>query len=214
MTATPSPVLSDLVEELRALSERLVRGDLDEQEAAYLADALRARRPADSASPVPPIGPTTPWFWALAPEHRDGSAGWWRDNPVAPPVRLWWEDAELHGHARLGLPFTGPVGRVHGGFVAAVLDHVLAHLLVGLGRQGMTTELHVSYVRATPLDTDLDLRAGCASHDGRRTTAWAEVRHAGTVTARAIGSFVTPTPPATAGTPVTTSSSLERSTTP
>jgi hypothetical protein len=80
---------------------------------------------------------------------------------------------------------------VHGGYVAAVLDHLLGHYLVGIGRSGFTLALTIDYPAGTPIETDLALAVGHSSIDGRKTRAWAEIHHDGVTTARAEGLFLT-----------------------
>lgn len=175
-----------LVHEIRRLADAVVEGRMSDEVAAQTAATVSA---IVDVLPVQRLA--TPWYWQLPPATRDGSSGWLRDNPTAPPVHLEWEGDTLTGTVRLGLPFIGPPGRVHGGYVAAVLDHVLAHYLVGIGRSGFTLELTIRYPEGTPIESDLELAVGLAATDGRKTWAWAEIRHQGAATARAEGLFLT-----------------------
>lgn len=175
-----------LVHEIRRLTEAVVDGRMSDELAAETASAVSS---VVDVLPVQRLA--TPWYWQLPADDRDGSSGWLRDNPAAPPVDLVWEGESLAGSLRLGIPFIGPPGRVHGGYVAAVLDHVLGHYLVGIGRSGYTLELTIGYPNGTPINADLELAVGHSSIDGRKTRAWAEIRHDGKVTARADGLFLT-----------------------
>ena len=184
-----------LVRELRNLVEDVVVTDLADEEAGRLAHdvvLLRERLPVSQR--------VMPWYRTMPAEHRDGSAGWLRHNPVVPPVGFVVEGQELRGSVRFGTAFTGPRGRAHGGYLAATLDHVLGMFLADVGIFVLTLSLEVTYPAPTPLHTDLEVRAGLTSNDGRKPRAWAEVRHDGVTTARAEGLFLKYEPvPATTG---------------
>jgi acyl-coenzyme A thioesterase PaaI-like protein len=173
--------------ELRRLCSASVGAALD-------ADTIRdlTARLAEMNAELPVERVQWPWYWDLPPESRDGSAGWERFNPVTPPIRIL--DAAPEGMpralARLDLPFTGPVASVHGGFVAAMLDHALGMYLRAIDRSSVTTELRIAYLAKTPLYVDLEIFIGYTEVDERRTEAWAEIRHGGRVTARADGNFL------------------------
>lgn len=175
-----------LVHEIRRLADAVVDGRMSDEVAAEAAATV-----SSIVDVLPVQRLATPWYWQLPPTTRDGSSGWLRDNPAAPPVHLVWDVDVLTGSVRLGLPFIGPPGRVHGGYVAAVLDHVLGHYLVGIGRSGFTLELTIRYPEGTPIDSDLEIAVGHSAIDGRKTWAWAEIRDQGVTTARAEGLFLT-----------------------
>jgi acyl-coenzyme A thioesterase PaaI-like protein len=176
-----------LVEEVRRLAEVMVAAEVDDAEAASAAAVVAGITRGLAGSP--PLG--TPWFWRLPTSSKDGSAGWLRHNPVAPPVRIVRvADGILTGELRFGMPYVGPPGRVHGGYLAAVLDHVLGMYLSAIGRPSLTLSLTTSYAGPTPLNVDLALAAGHSIQDGRKTHAWAEIRHNGVTTSRAEGLFL------------------------
>jgi acyl-coenzyme A thioesterase PaaI-like protein len=176
-----------LVEEVRQLTEVMVAADVDDGEAAAAAAVVAGLTQGLAASP--PL--RTPWFWSLPTPSKDGSAGWLRHNPVAPPVRIARvADGRLTGELRFGMPYVGPPGRVHGGYLAAVLDHVLGMYLSAIGRPSLTLSLTTTYPAPTPLDVDLTLAAGHSIEDGRKTHAWAEIGHDGVTTSRAEGLFL------------------------
>lgn len=175
-----------LVRQLRGLIEDVVVADLADRDAARLARDIVLLR-----NRVPVTQRLVPWYRVdLPPDQRDGSAGWLRHNPVTPPVGFTVLGRELHGSVRFGVPFTGPRGRAHGGYLAATLDHVLGMFLAELGIFVLTLRLEVTYPAPTPLDTELDVRAGLLVDDGRKPSAWAEIRHDGVTTARAEGLFL------------------------
>ncbi|MGH2685378.1 MAG: PaaI family thioesterase, partial [Actinomycetota bacterium] len=120
-------------------------------------------------------------------------------NPMAPPVEVWPVDGGVRAAARLGAAYVGPPGRVHGGWVAAILDQVLGFACVAAGHPAMTGTLTVTLRQATPLHDDLDIVARILEVDGRRVTARGAISAGGAVTAEAEGTFIKALAPAGAG---------------
>ncbi|MGW4526831.1 PaaI family thioesterase [Amycolatopsis sp. NPDC004378] len=93
-------------------------------------------------------------------------------NPLAPP--LSWVHvgpAVVRAEVLLGPAHEGPPGRVHGGWVAAVLDHVLGRATAAAGFPGMTASLTVDYLRGTPYAVPLTAEARLERRDGRKLHA-------------------------------------------
>ncbi|MCO8129118.1 PaaI family thioesterase [Acidimicrobiia bacterium EGI L10123] len=175
--------------------------------AEVIADRLEARQDAD------------PWATRTGARTVDLSdpAGFLplnpvigRLNPIAPPVELEVVDREVRGRARLGTAYVGPPGRVHGGWVAAILDQVLGLASVAAGHPGMTASLTVHMRRATPLHSDLTVEARQLSVDGRRSTVWGAIFADGVLTAEAEGVFVLPRQPHVGGAGVESGSGSSR----
>ena len=55
--------------------------------------------------------------------ERSGISG--RSNPLAPPVQWTVGDDGTHGSAVYSRAYEGPIGHVHGGFVAAAFDDLM-----------------------------------------------------------------------------------------
>jgi hypothetical protein len=86
-------------------------------------------------------------------------------NPCFPEYRFDRLDAEkASGSVVFPLPYEGPRGLVHGGFLAVFFDCVTQHHNCAAGRTGKTRTLTVAYRRPTPLLTelrfDIDRRIG------------------------------------------------------
>jgi acyl-coenzyme A thioesterase PaaI-like protein len=98
-------------------------------------------------------------------------------NPLAPP--LSWthvEPAGVRAEVLLGAAHEGPPGRVHGGWVAAVLDHVLGRATAAAGFPGMTASLTVDYHHGTPYSVPLCAEGRLERRDGRKLHATATLR--------------------------------------
>lgn len=113
-----------------------------------------------------------------------------RCSPIAPPVDMTLRGGEVRGTARLGQAYVGPPGRVHGGWVCALLDQVLGFACVADGNPSFTATITVHLRKATPLDTELELSGRVTDVSGRRVTAWGAIHAAGELTAEAEGLFV------------------------
>jgi acyl-coenzyme A thioesterase PaaI-like protein len=145
---------------------------------------------------------TMPWPEASSMHraHRPFSPVIGTANPIAPPLLVTPdpEGVEIGARAVVGdvtmRPiYEGPPGAIHGGWVAALLDQLLGHANAISGVGGMTIELTVRYLRRTPYDVPLRLRARTDSVDGRRVRASGEIVADGVVTAEASGVFLQPT---------------------
>ena len=90
----------------------------------------------------------------------------------------------------LGMAYRGPPGRVHGGFVATLLDHLMGYAAGTVGTLVFTRSLTVEYDHAVPLFEELDIEARVDQVDGRKIWVLGEIRAAGSVVARARGLWV------------------------
>jgi acyl-coenzyme A thioesterase PaaI-like protein len=108
-------------------------------------------------------------------------------NPTAGRARLWIEDDAVCGTVTTCPIHAGPIGTVHGGVVAALLDELANLAVLACGHVGYTKTLTVDYRRPTPLGVELQLWAHCAGRTGDVFLTTAEVRHQGRVTASAVG---------------------------
>jgi acyl-coenzyme A thioesterase PaaI-like protein len=186
-----TPEALALVRAARELVEAVVRTDVAAAERAAATDALRVvtERLRDRQRPGA----------VLLVRHPDGriehltQAGSGRLNPQAPDITFDPLRApvgppapvELVARCTLTPSFGGPPGRVHGGQVAALLDEVVGFAAFAAGAPGMTVSLTVSYRRATPHSTPLEVRARLDRMEGRKRWASGEVVAAGEVTATA-----------------------------
>jgi acyl-coenzyme A thioesterase PaaI-like protein len=116
-------------------------------------------------------------------------------NPIAPPMRVrTCDDGSVVGEATMRPIHEGPPGVVHGGWVASLLDQLLGHANAAAGVGGFTAQLTVRYLRPTPYDAPLLLRARTDKVDGRQVMSSGEIVADGVVTAEASGVFKMPSP--------------------
>ena len=112
-------------------------------------------------------------------------------NPLAPPLS-WVHVGPDSARADLvlGPAHEGPPGRVHGGWVAAVLDHVLGRATAAAGFPGMTASLTVDYHHGTPYGVPLTAEGRLTTRDGRKLHATGELRAGDLVCATATALLV------------------------
>ncbi|RFU20285.1 PaaI family thioesterase [Geodermatophilus marinus] len=167
-------MVGDLGDALRELADAAVRTEVAEEElAAVAADArgLAARLRADARSPYEVARVDDPeraerWY---SPVYGPGS-------PVAPALEASdTPDGRATGRVTVGKAHEGPLGLVHGGVVATLLDHVLARAVRAAGHGGLTATLTVRYRRPVRLGVPLLLDAEAGTVQGRRTTATARL---------------------------------------
>ena len=113
-----------------------------------------------------------------------------RLSPLAPPLRMTWQDPLAIGEVRFGVPYEGPPGCVHGGVIAATFDQVfnVANLMRGVA--GPTRRLEVRYLKPTPLAAELRFEGWVERVEGREVHTHGRVLHGEVVTVEAAGVFV------------------------
>lgn len=145
---------------------------------------------AAKATPSPPFHEMTLPDWK---RFADRSMVSGPIHPFALPLEMRLEDGKAVAPANLGLPYQGPPGRVHGGYVAVMLDHVMGFACGQLAHgQVFTRTLTVDYDAATPLLTDLTVEAEVERVDGRKFWVTGLIRTADEVTVRAHGLWLRP----------------------
>ncbi|HSZ41663.1 MAG TPA: PaaI family thioesterase [Trebonia sp.] len=110
---------------------------------------------------------------------------------IAPPLRMrGWPDGSVSGDVTLGLLYEGPPGRVHGGILALLVDHVFGVANFWAGAVGPTAELTMRYKRPTPLFTPLTVTARQEGVDGRKILTTGTISANGDVCVAAAGLFI------------------------
>ena len=166
----------EIGEQLRQLTDRLVRTKVDGQQLATvkqsLADLLAQfpvpdRQDSRAATKHLFSGQATveDVYQVMDYDVVAGAA-----NPLMPP--LHWSQQSPDGVAAdvcYSDAYEGPPGRVHGGILALLLDGVLARAVHAGHRIGMTGTLSIRYLAASPLHENLQARAHIVRQEGRKT---------------------------------------------
>jgi len=84
-----------------------------------------------------------------------------RCNPSRPDVDVRIGDGEVVGRAVFSRRFVGPAGHAHGGISAMLADQIVAAAPMAIGVRTVTKSLTVRYLRALPLDEEVELWAVC-----------------------------------------------------
>ena len=113
-------------------------------------------------------------------------------HPMSPGLRHWFDGDKVYGAVTFNWAYEGPPNHVHGGWVAAILDHFMGMAQVRAGNAGMTGGLDVRYRRPTPLNCELELVASLTPLSERKMQVDAELSHEGELTASASAVFVKP----------------------
>jgi acyl-coenzyme A thioesterase PaaI-like protein len=168
LTGADEPTLSEIADELHAISARLA------------GDGLRDSMPWPDEE-------------SMRRGHRPYSPVIGAANPLAPPlvVRVL-DDGSVVGECTMRPIHEGPPGVVHGGWVATLLDQLRGHANAAAGAGGFTAQLTIRYLRPTPYGVPLTVRARTDEVDGRRVFASGEIVANGEVTAEATGLFKMP----------------------
>lgn len=146
---------------LRRLVDALCVTDLPDADAERLAETVE--RLADDVAPHPALTDPARRYFQSSPlvGYR---------NPVAPPI-----DRHREGEDRavcdvtLGARYEGNAGWVHGAWVAAVWDEVLAVARAPMEQPSVTGTLTIRYRSPTPIDTPLHFEAHADRIEGRKT---------------------------------------------
>jgi hypothetical protein len=185
----------ELVREVKRLIDLTAHIDVeraDRDELAQLADDAASL--ADRLEPLPSLLEVGGMAAQNGPQgallERSGISG--RANPLAPPMQ-WHPDGDvLRGWATYSPAYEGPIGNVHGGFVAAAFDDLMGMAQMASGSAGYTGTLTVKMLRPTPLNKRIDYEAGVERVDGRKIYVWAKSRDAATLLAEAQILFIAP----------------------
>lgn len=113
-----------------------------------------------------------------------------RYSAISLPLELHIEGDKLIGTGVYNEAYEGPNRCVHGGFVAAIYDQVLAQSNILNKTGGPTASLSVRYLKPTPLHVPLRFEAWTASIEGRKVIAHGRCLVDGEVVSEAEGLFI------------------------
>lgn len=113
-------------------------------------------------------------------------------NAIAPPLRIETDaGGSVCATVDLGAAYEGPVGHVHGGVCALILDHLLGATAHRPGEPAFTGTLQLRFLRPTPLGTPR-AEAWVEHEDGRKTYARGRILNGDETTVEAQGIFIRP----------------------
>lgn len=123
--------------------------------------SLGSRIPPD---PTPRVGAAAPGDGRVYLDHARHIGAY---NPSFPEYDIVVDGDRAHGSVTFPLPYEGPPGIVHGGFLAVFFDCAVQHHNCDVGVAGRTTSLSVRYRKPTPLLTPLAFTIGRTVSEGR-----------------------------------------------
>ncbi len=95
-------------------------------------------------------------------------------HPFVPATTIEHADGITKGTVYFDVAYEGPPGCVHGGFVSFFFDQILGNHNMAHNIPAMTARLTVSYLKPTPLMTELSFEVRTENVDGRKVInrAW------------------------------------------
>jgi acyl-coenzyme A thioesterase PaaI-like protein len=180
---------------LRDLAREVTTADVDDGEFASIGDALESVHSHLSQRPrlvrrtagLHEAGRATRRVGREPIYDRDPLVG--LSNPLAPPLREVESDGARVWDVTFGDAYEGHPGLVHGGYVAAVIDHVLGVTASRAGSASMTGTLTTRYRRPTPIRTRLVCTGRVTRVDGRKVFCEAHLEAEGAIVADAEGVY-------------------------
>lgn len=180
-----------LVAAVRDLVDVTIRTRVDEAEVRRVTaevEALTGRLGLDAldgAAGVHYNSEGRSWNW--------GNAAVGVRNPVAPPLTISHDDDGVtRGVARLGTPYEGPPGLVHGGASALLLDHLMGETASMRHSQvTFTGTLTMRYLAPLPLG-EVRLAGRIERQEGRKVLVTAEISGPAGRAIEAEGVFIVP----------------------
>jgi acyl-coenzyme A thioesterase PaaI-like protein len=181
----------ELAAALRVLLEHLPASAIEDEEIARLMPVLRAAAERVAAAGRAPASSRPVSFYAGMENFHDTGPIVGLSNPIAPPLEAHVdvEAGVVRARARFSAAYEGAPGLLHGGILAAAFDELLGMATVFSGGAGMTRDLHVRYLRPTPIGVELSFLGRLDRAEGRRLFVSAEVEASGIRTAEASGVF-------------------------
>ena len=152
----PLPQTEEVAARLRRVTGLVLAAEGDDPAVAQLiADLERAEAaltPRAPAGAPPRIGAAADGDGRVYLDHARGIGAY---NPCFPEYELAVDGDRATGTVTFPIPYEGPPGIVHGGFLAVFLDCAVQHHNCDVGRAGKTTSLTLRFRRPTPLLTPL-----------------------------------------------------------
>ena len=177
---------------LRELLAHLPTSALDDDALRALLPVLQEAGERLAGAGRAPAGDPAASAYAGMEDFHDTGPIMGLSNAIAPPLeaRVDTEAGVVRARARFSSAYEGAPGLLHGGILAAAFDELLGLATVFSGGAGMTRDLHVRYLRPTPIRQELIFTGRLDRSEGRRLFVSAEVEAEGQRTAEASGVFI------------------------
>jgi acyl-coenzyme A thioesterase PaaI-like protein len=111
-------------------------------------------------------------------------------NPLYIPLAVTIQGQRASAVMTPGALHEGPPDHFHGGFSAAILDHLLGHLVFAQGIPAVTAHLDLTYHKAVVLDEPIEIIGEVTAVDGRKVHADAWISQHGVRAVDARGLFI------------------------
>jgi hypothetical protein len=152
----PLPQTEAAAARLRRVTGLVLAAEGEDPAVAQLvADLERAERALVARAPAgapPRIGPAADGDGRVYLDHARDIGAY---NPCFPEYDLVVDGDRATGTVTFPIPYEGPPGIVHGGFLAVFLDCAVQHHNCDVGQAGKTTALALRFRRPVPLLTPL-----------------------------------------------------------
>ena len=188
----PFALKRELAAVLRELLAHLPTSALDDARLRELLPVLRQAGERLAAAGRAPAGDPAASTYAGMEDFHDTGPIMGLSNAIAPPLEAHvdTEAGVVRARARFSNAYEGAPGLLHGGILAAAFDELLGLATVFSGGAGMTRDLHVRFLRPTPIRSELVFTGRLDRTEGRRLFVSAEVEADGQRTAEASGVFI------------------------
>jgi acyl-coenzyme A thioesterase PaaI-like protein len=180
----PSEELCEASSRLRELAEVLLNAAIDNSAAKADLRALRdnLRRATQTFEGLRAAAGSEPFYTGPAMETGH--------HPFVPVFQLETLDGISRGQFRLGRPFEGPPGCVHGGHIAYLYDSCMGIHNMRMDSRGLTGKLEIRYHRTTPLEQPIDVEIETLDQRTRRALVRGRMFHGDQLLTEARGLFV------------------------
>jgi len=111
-------------------------------------------------------------------------------SPIAPGLSIWFDGKEVKGKVTFNWMFEGGNQRAHGGCIAAVFDEFMATAMALNKMTGVTAYIKTDYLKYTPINKELRLRAYIAEHDRNKVFVNGEMWADDVMTAKCEALFI------------------------
>jgi uncharacterized protein (TIGR00369 family) len=128
----------------------------------------------------------------LAHAAQNRCFGCGQDNPIGLHLEfLLAEDSSVVCLAAVPDTFEGPVGYVHGGIIATLIDETMSNAVRVHGVRAMTRQMEIDYLRPIPSGAPVRLEGRVVRSEGRKHWTEAKILNAeGSTLAHGKGLFI------------------------